>query len=526
MRFVDEILREAAERHGDEPAVVGAASAGGRELSHGALRDAAWHGAWALREAGLVQGDRVLLCLPPGPDWPVAFFGIVAAGMVAVPVPAETPVALLEAVAVMCGARAMVAGEGLDAGAVPGLRRFGAGEWIRAGATAGIRAAPSGRDALAVIAFTSGSTGRPRGVELTHESLLSNLASLKAVRSAGPGDVFLSVLPPSHLFELTAGLLGPVSCGARIVYPGALLPNRLGEAMRRHGVTHVMCVPALMDALHAEVVDDLGKLGAVKGSVADTARCLARKVESGGAGLLETVREAVQEWTGGRVRSFIVGGAAMDPAWWEVARWLGLPLETGYGLTEAGPVVSVSRLVDCPAGSVGRVLPGVEVRLSEAGEVLVRGGGVMRGYLGEVEATRAALRDGWLRTGDVGRVDAGGSLFITGRCKEAMVTAGGETVHPEEVEGHYASRLFRDFCVAGVPGPHGNDVPVLFVVSAAREEAIREEFETLRARAPGRCRVERLVIWPGPLPRTATGKVRRRLLVGELGVAKAMSGRG
>jgi long-subunit acyl-CoA synthetase (AMP-forming) len=229
----------------------------------------------------------------------------------------------------------------------------------------------------------------------------------------------------------------------------------------------------------------------------------------------DAMRASIRERTGPTFQTLVIGGAALDPTWAEITAAVGLRLEVGYGLTEASPIVSVGLAGESPPGSAGRPLPGVEVQLGADDEILVRGPNVMRGYFHDDDATAAALRDGWLHTGDHGHLDAQGFLFVTGRLKEAIVTASGDTLYPEEVEPYYDSPLFAERCVAGVPGPHGNDLPALFVVPATPdvgEPELRRAFEELRAAAPPRLRVPHLVPVAGPLPRTALGKVRRRSL--------------
>jgi long-chain acyl-CoA synthetase len=387
----------------------------------------------------------------------------------------------------------------------------------------GRRAAPPGPAGagplpdLALLAFTSGSTSHPRAVELTHANLLANLRALLGVRQAAPGDSFLSMLPPAHLFEMTVGLLGPLACGARVVYAPSLLPHRLLDALRDERITHALSVPALLDVLYEEVLSYLVDAGVIEParrsqSLAETARQLHDEMDEPEH---ERLRASVRERVGTSLHTLVVGGAALDPAWADVTAALGLRLEIGYGLTEASPVVSLAPAGEAPPGSAGRPLPGVAVRLAADGEVLVRGPNVMRGYFRDPDASAAALRDGWLHTGDRGRLDADGFLFILGRLKEALVTAAGDTLYPEEVEPCYDSPLFAERCVTGLPGPQGNDVPTLFVVPASPdvpEQDLRRAFEELRAAAPARLRVPHMICVPGPLPRTALGKVRRRAL--------------
>jgi long-chain acyl-CoA synthetase len=230
----------------------------------------------------------------------------------------------------------------------------------------------------------------------------------------------------------------------------------------------------------------------------------------------------VRKRIGGSLRAVGVGGAAIAPGWARTLALLEIDLDVGYGLTEAGPLVSLGWASKCPAGSVGRPLPGVAVRISHDGEILVQSPGVMRAYFGDVAASSAALEGGWLRTGDRGRVDARGFLYIAGRIKEAMVTPAGDTLHPEEVEPYYASRLFAEHCVVPLRGPDGNDLPTLVVVAREPDpgdDAIEREFAELRAAAPSRYRIARIVRRVEPLPRTLVGKIKRREL-GDLLAAK------
>jgi long-subunit acyl-CoA synthetase (AMP-forming) len=212
-----------------------------------------------------------------------------------------------------------------------------------------------------------------------------------------------------------------------------------------------------------------------------------------------------------------VGGAAVDPEWVDVARGMGIGVDVGYGLTEAGPIVAVGDAHAMPRGSCGRPLPGIEVRIGRAGEILVRGPNVMGGYHGDPARTAAVMERGWLRTGDFGRLDEDGYLFIDGRSKDAMVPASGETLWPEEIEEFYTSPHFRDVCVAPRRGPFGNDVPVLFVVPAiADPDALQREFKRLRNAASPRARIKEMEIMERPIPRTHDGRVLRRAVADDL----------
>jgi long-chain acyl-CoA synthetase len=528
-RTLPQLLDESAARFSGRPAVQWAGVCRRPGLSFAELRARARHGAAALRAAGLQPGDRVLVVMDGGPEWAAAFFAVLQGGFVVVALPAATERESLLAVARHVGARGCVHAPERPPprAALAGARALTTEEILAAG-SATVEVSPAGAEDLALLALTSGSTARPKAVEIAHAPLVAEVDALLDVRRAGPDEALLSVLPPSHLFELVAGLLAPLRCGARVVYAGSPLPNRLVEALREDRITRSLAVPALLDALHREILDDLADEGVIARDragqdPAETARRMRQALADGSAGrLVRGVRQRI----GASFRTLGVGGAALDPVWADVLAPFGISLEVGYGLTEAGPIVSQGAVADCPRGSVGRPLPGVAIRVEPTGEILVRSPYRMRGYFGDAEGTAAALDEGWLRTGDSGHVDGEGFLFVTGRLKDAIVTAAGETLHPEELERYYESPLFAEQCVVPRPGKDGNDVPTIVVVPrepGLSEEEVEREVARLRAAAPARCRVAGLVRLEGPLPRTALGKVRRRALAEALAARRAGS---
>ncbi len=513
---LDDIVRIGGVRYPARPAVLRAASAGGDGLRYAELDAAVDVAAANLRAEGLRPGERVMLSLAGSPEWVVAFFALLRADLIAVPILADTPAPALDAMAGLTGARARVARKRPEGAARTGLREIALEQLLDTRPVLE-RAPVRTGSATALLAFTSGSTARPRAVELTHANLLANLAALLQVRRVEPEDALLSMLPPAHLFELMAGLLAPLACGARVVYAGPPLPNRLIDALRLDGITHALTVPALLQALYEEVLAQMAEGGGAR-RPAGIERSVQR-IESLAADELDELGQRVRARVGPTFRVLCVGGAAVDPLVGRLLAPLGIAVEVGYGLSEASPIVSLGLLSACPSGSVGRPLPGVDVRIDERGEIHVRGASVMRGYFGDAAASAEAMSDGWLRTGDLGRLDQDGFLFVTGRLKEVMVTAAGETLHPEELEPYYASPLFAEHCVVPVRGRQGNDVPTLVIVPARSEitpEELAGAFARLRASAPARCRVTNLVRLAAPLPRTALGKLRRRVLAEEL----------
>lgn len=518
-----DIARISAERFGPHVALARARQAGGGGgLTFAETWSAVRAGGEALRGAGLRDGERVLLVARQQPSWIAALLAVLEARLVAVPLPADIDPARAAAIAAFSDARAVVTDVDTDFGSLP---RITLGSMSGPAGASTERRRPA-RDDPALLVFTSGSTSNPRAVELTHGNVLANIEALRAIRDAGPGDAFLSMLPATHLFELVGGTLGPLACGARVVYPGTMLPNRIVDALRDERITHAMAVPALLTALYHEVRDSLVASGeAHSPPLGATPSDLARWLETAPSEEIVRMHDAVRHRIGPTLRDITVGGAALDPSFAKVLDAVGVRLEVGYGLTEASPVVTLGIAGECPRGSVGRPLPGVEVTLGFGGEILVQGAGVMRGYFKDPERTREALQGGVLHTGDVGRIDARGFVYVDGRIKEAMVGATGETVFPDEMEPFYVSALFAERCVVPRPGDDGNDLATLVVWPAdpaAADEAIEREVARLRAAAPGRMRVSGWVRGGDPPPRTATGKIRRRMLGESLARREAM----
>ncbi len=509
-RSLPELLRRSASRYGDALAVVRPRSIGSGGRSYAGLWTDASRGTTTLKAHRVRPGHRVLLMAKPGPDWAAAFFAIQSAGAIAVPLPVEVERSLVSKVAMYTGTKVAIVDPGCEK-LTRGFLRVKLLTPDRLFENEPCVATEKAPDDVALLAFTSGSTGRPRIVQISHENVLSNLRALSEIRDAGPGDAMLATVTPAHLFGLTAGLLGPLACGARVIFPGPPLPNRLLACLREDDITHALAVPALVHELVAQALAELRDAGSAAADFpASDPRQMAEALRSD-----ERLRRGVRERFGERLQTLIVGGAALDPAWAEVLTHLGIRLEVGYGLTETSPVVTVGFAGDCPPGSAGRALPGVDVRVDRDGEILVRGPNVMRGYFKDRAASAAVLRDGWLRTGDRGRLDDDGFLFVTGRIKEAMVTASGETVYPDDVESQYAHPLFGELCVAPVGAPDGNDIPLLFVVPTSPDlsnDRLQDAFADLRAAAPARLRVARMVRLENPIPRTMSGKVRRRLV--------------
>ncbi|HEY7676246.1 MAG TPA: AMP-binding protein, partial [Candidatus Methylomirabilis sp.] len=483
---------------------------------------------------GVSAGDRVGLLAENRPEWGIAYLGAVGQGIVVVPLDPQLPEGELEELLRRTGARALLCTEALARGlSDDALRRLAdpAGgvallDVLRFGCPfpgldppprpRGI-GRPPGPDDLASILFTSGTTVAPKGVMLTHGNFLANVRAVTEFLGATAEDRVLSVLPLHHAFEFTCGFLGPLWVGARITYLPSVNSAQVLAAMRERGITMLLGVPRLYQ-LVAQGIED--RLAAAGPGARRAARALAGLGAVSGMRARRALHWHVHRAFGGRVRLLVSGGAPLDPELFDRFRALGFTLCEGYGLTEAAPVVTVNPPARPRRGAVGLPLPNVELRIENpdpdgVGEIVVRGPNVMRGYFGQPDLTAAALRDGWLHTGDLGRRGADGTLYITGRLKDVIVTPAGLTVSPEDVEGLYRDLPgVREACVVGMPCPGGAGEEVHLAVVAEGGPVV-DRTEILRAidarsqAAPSHRRVQRVHFLPGELPKTATLKVKR-----------------
>ena len=299
---------------------------------------------------------------------------------------------------------------------------------------------PDSNGFYALIA-TSGTNGLPKLVSLTQSNLEANVTSiLKILEEANLAEPhrFLSFLPLAHAYEHMAGLYLPLYLGGEIFYCEKL--DKLASMMAEVSPTLMTAVPRLYELLHSRITSQIAKESSLKRRLFETTIRLGQKRQlSGFEKFLNTicerlVRQKVRKRFGGQLRYFVSGGAALNPKISEFFQGLGVGILQGYGQTEASPVISVNRPGAERADTVGPNLPGVEVRLSEAGELLVRGANVMTGYWNDPESTSAALIDGWLHTGDLAEIDADGHIRIVGRLKDLIVNSGGDNIAPGPIE--------------------------------------------------------------------------------------------
>ncbi|HET7290747.1 MAG TPA: AMP-binding protein, partial [Thermodesulfobacteriota bacterium] len=319
-----------------------------------------------------------------------------------------------------------------------------------------------GPDDLMVILFTSGTTGIPKGVQLTINNVISTVSAILKSVDVTEDDNVLNILPLHHGYSSIVALLSPLFAGATVTFSESLKSGDLLSAVRETGVTIFPGVPRLFEILYNEIEKRTARLPLVQKLIFSGMRKIS---EFGwkrlGLRMGNIFFRQIHEPFGRRLRFFTSGGARLDPGILGGFLTLGFRMAEGYGLTETTAVSTLTSPYKPVPGSVGKPLPGVEIKIDSpdadgVGEVCIKGPNITPGYYKNEHATRELIRDGWLRSGDLGKIDPDGSLYITGRAKDVIVLPSGKNIYPEDVENLYKdSPLIRELCVIPLKSPSG-----------------------------------------------------------------------
>ncbi|MCJ7498676.1 long-chain fatty acid--CoA ligase, partial [bacterium] len=473
-RTIHRMFFARAEDFGDAPMVMEGKSGEYKSVSWTSMAEEAREIASGLLSLGVSKGDRVAIMAYNRPQWLVADMAIMAVGAITIPIYHTSSEATATRILEKSGARiAFIARSdkaemlvscsallktiisldpiGVDeAGAcsmdyntlklhgIEHLQKCGRNDLEE-------RMGSTGPGDVATIIYTSGTTGDPKGVMLTHANILSDAEAGLMAQPVGPEDIHLSFLPLSHVLERTIGQFLMIMAGTTIAYATSIL--RVADNIPDVRPTVMIAVPRFFEKLHTKVLDALNETPAIRQKIFHWGMGIGRKrngmmmkglkpgpvLEAQYKAADHLVFSKLKEKLGGRLRFFISGGAPLAPEIIEFFMAAGIQILEGYGLTEASPVVSVNPLGALRPGTVGKPLFGVEVKVAQDGELLVKGPTVMKGYYQDEKATAETIKDGWLSTGDLVEIEDG-YIRITGRKKDILVTSGGKKISPAVVE--------------------------------------------------------------------------------------------
>lgn len=465
--------------------------------------------AW-LSDEGLDKGSRVAVWAPNMPEYAVLYFGCWLAGCVVVPVDVRSRPEVVQRFVEAAEVRLAFKSRQVEGSFGPALTAVFDLENLLPlldPVTSRLPAVTVQPGDLCEIAFTSGTTGAPKGVMLTHDNLMAELEGLQQAFPLKRSYRTLSVLPLSHSLEQVINLLLAFSFGVPLTYVPRLSPETLMRAMREDRITCFIAVPELLRLMLTGIERQVKRRGAwrrwqLAHRVAPRLPFWARRL------LFRDIHRAL----GGHLLFLGSGGAPLDAKLATAWERMGIHILEGYGLTETTAAATINNWTDKRLGTVGKPIPGVEVRIADGGEILIRGRTVTPGYLNNPELTARMITDGWLHTGDIGFLDDDGFLHISGRDAFKIVLADGHNVYPEDIEQALNRHpLVRESCVVGVEGAHGAMVHAVLLTETPdrAREVVRD---TNRGLAPYQ-QISGFTVWAeDDLPRTATLKVNRRLV--------------
>ena len=390
------------------------------------------------------------------------------------------------------------------------------------------------RNDWASIVYSSGTGGRPKGCVMTHENYLEQCRTLASLFPFWPGVRYLSILPTNHAIDFMIGFIGPFVCGATVVHLRTLRPEFIRDAFTRYHITYMTLVPMILKSLERGMRQRFDALPPSRRRMLDRAIALNRALtrRRSHLRLSRLLLRDVHQAFGGQLRALFVGGAFTEPSTLQFFYDLGIPVGNGYGLTEAGTTITLNDFKPFRADTVGKPLPGTEVRVANPdsegiGEVATRSKTVMSQYLDDPEMTAATVVDGWLMTGDLGRLDSTGHLQLFGRKKNMIVTEGGKNIYPEDIENAFEGIPVKEFSVfaANYIWPQrtmtGEQLVLVMRLDDNTQfnDELRSQIVERNRRLPDFKRVSGCLVWARDFPRTASLKIKRDALAEEIRAA-------
>jgi long-chain acyl-CoA synthetase len=471
-----ELLTAALDRWPDEICLIEADR--DREnirLTYRQFKDAALPLAGALQEAGLQNGTRAAILMTNQSKWLISAYAIFFSGGVLVPLDYKlTPADQLKLLAHSkaeflvveyhlwraitqadsfqnLAARTVIVTEAPASANLEGAKRW---EEFRAVGQSAPAFIPRGRKDPACIVYSSGTGGRPKGCVLTHENYLEQCAAVIPVFPFWPGARYLSVIPTNHAIDFMGGFLMPFTGGGTVVHLRTMRPEFIRDAFTRYKITYMAVVPLILKNLQNGLRERFAALPSFKRHLLNTMIAIncALTYRRPHPAISRVLLKDIHQAFGGGLQALLVGGAFTEPATIAFFHDLGIPIYNGYGSTEACTAISINDLKPFRPNTLGKPVNGMEVRILHPsaggiGEVIVRSKTVMSHYLDDPQMTAETIVDGWLMTGDLGRLDKSGHLQLFGRKKNMIVTEEGKNIYPEDIETSFEGLAVKEFCV-------------------------------------------------------------------------------
>ena len=524
-KTIVEFLMDAVEAHGPRDALLFKPGFRYQRWSYDRLWAESGRVATLLQRRGLSKGDQVLVWGPNCPQWVLIFFGCLRAGVITVPLDLRSAPDYVERVISRITPKLAFTSRytpkddvNLSPGSSPGQALP---EITFEELESEIYELPEpehvevGPDDLAEVMFTSGTTGDPKGVMLTHRNLTANIEGITQYITCDTSSRLLSILPLSHMYEQMGGLLTVLNFGASVTYPTSRQPTVLARTMRERQITTMLLVPQGLELLMNGIEREVRRQG--KGALWDKLLKIAERTPYP---LRRRLFGRVHRQFGGKLDFIVSGGAALDPELGRKWELMGVKIVQGYGATEASPVISNHTLYERRPDSVGRPLPNVEVRISDDGEILVRGDNISPGYWNSPEQTAAAFLSAqggdWYKTGDIGLFDGDGFLHIRGRMKDMIVLPSGQNVYPDDIQAVLNRHPnVTDSAVVGLQQGSSVEVHAALILDGAEDAGPIVSWAN--DQLAEQQRVRGYTIWPDEdFPRTHTLKVKKPQLIDQL----------
>jgi long-chain acyl-CoA synthetase len=544
-----EILVTLNKRYSDLAALRLKDNEGYRELSYINLGRKTADVSYHLKGLGVEKGDRVGILTESRPEWAVAFFSIISCAGITVPLDIKLSESEISFILTDCQAKCLFVSKKMlplilkiknKLKNIKHIICFDETEELEIYYIEDFKI-PKGEigyrnitsEDTAVIVYTSGTTGVAKGVELTYGNIIFEVEALDRYIRFDSSDHFISILPLNHMLEMTGGLLAPLYAGACITYCSSIKPPVLIDLMKENKATIMICVPLILKIFYKGIMKKVEKKSSFEKRAFFIMLSLSRMLLNFNIRIGRLLFMQIHKQFGGRLKCFVSGGAPLDPRIEEDFAALGFRILQGYGLTETSPVVAVNTFKENKYTSVGRPLKGIKIKIDaqedlQEGEILIQGPNVMKGYYNQPDKTKEVIKDGWFHSGDIGRMDNDGFLYITGRMKNMIVLGGGKKVHPEEIEEVLSkSPLIKEICVVGKVAQEGlkaGTEEVFAVIVPEKDnfrnedktnetlikDKIREEINRLEMHLASYKKISDFMLYFDELPKTSTRKIKRK----------------